>query len=401
MDKISHQQPQNILFIEFVSKVSGAEVCLLNLLRRLDKAQFRPIVVCPEEGPLTDAMRDSGIEFRIVKMSRLTRYSIRSMLSYIVNYATVVYHLVRIIREENIALVHAFIYMVFKYACPAAWLAGVPIIGSMHDALIPERVPRLKRWIVVFLINRFLNLLLCVSDAIKTITIAQGANPLKIRTLYNGIDYQEIEAQANADYPSDVRSELGLAHDTFLIGSVGRLTEWKGFQYMIKAMKEVLHYIPQARYVIVGDAFVDDDEWAGQLRNLPRELGLLKEVVFTGWRQDVPRIMKELDCFILPSALPDPFPTVILEAMALGIPIVATSVGGVPEMLADGECGILVEPRSSHSLAQAIIDLYNDNQRAQEIARNAQRRLRENFTLERHVENMTQVYRELIRMEER
>jgi len=396
MDKIPHQQPRSILFVEFVSKISGAEVCLLNLLRRLDRTQFRPIVVCPEEGPLTDALQDLGIKIRIVNMSRLTRYNIRDLLSYVVNYVTVVYHLVGIIQEDNIALVHAFVYMVFKYACPAALLAGVPIVGSMHDALIPERVPRLKRWIVVSLINHFLNLLLCVSDAISAITVAQGADPSKVRTLYNGVDYNEIEAQANTDYPSDVRSELGFVHGAFLIGSVGRLTKWKGFQYMVEAMEEVRRYIPQARYVIVGDAFVDDDEWAEQLKNLPGELGLSKEIAFAGWRQDVPRIMKELDCFVLPSALPDPFPTVILEAMALGLPIVATSLGGVPEMLADGECGILVEPQSSHSLAQAIIDLYNDSQRAENMTKNAQRRLREKFALEKHVENMTKVYKELI-----
>jgi len=397
MGKISHQ-PRNILFVEFVSKISGAEICLLNLLRRLDRTQFRPIVVCPEKGPLTDALQNMGVKFYIVKMLRLVRYDLRSLLLYAANYITVVYRLVRIIREENIALVHAFIYMAFKYACPAAWLTGVPIVGSMHDALIPERVSGFKRWLVVFLINHFLDVLICVSNAIKAITVDQGANPSKVRTIYNGIDYKEIEAQANAEYPSDLRSELGFPHNTFLIGSVGRLTKWKGFQYMVEAMKEVLHCIPQARYVIVGDAFVDDDEWADQLRNLPGELGLSREIVFTGWRRDVPRIMKELDCLVLPSALPDPFPTVILEAMSLGVPIVATSVGGVPEMLIDGECGILVEPQSSHALAKAIVDLYNDRQWAQDIATNAQRRLRENFTLEKHVENITHVYHELIRL---
>jgi len=167
---------------------------------------------------------------------------------------------------------------------------------------------------------------------------------------------------------------------------VGRLTEQKGHTYLLDAFAQVMRVLPAARLLVIGDG-----ELRPTLERRATRLGLHGSVIFTGRREDVPRLMMALDVLALPS-LWEGFGLVLLEAMAAGKPIVASRVSAIPEIVADGETGLLVPPRDVKALAQALLALLHDPQRATEMGRRGRLRLEQEFTVERMVSQTEAAY---------
>ncbi|NIV31233.1 MAG: glycosyltransferase [Anaerolineae bacterium] len=178
------------------------------------------------------------------------------------------------------------------------------------------------------------------------------------------------------------------------MGVVGRLDWWKGHQYFLEAMAEVARRIPSLRGLIVGapENTPRNREYYQELQCLTKSLGLDGKVVFTGYRGDVPRLMSALDVVVLSSSAPEPFGRVVIEGMAAGKPVVATAAGGVLDIIDDGVDGLLVPCRDSRAMAETILELLSDREKAQRIGLAARRRVEEQFTVQRHVSAIQQVY---------
>jgi glycosyltransferase involved in cell wall biosynthesis len=207
-----------------------------------------------------------------------------------------------------------------------------------------------------------------------------------VESLYEGIDAAAVRRDSSSD---GVRAELGIGDDEPVIGSVANLTVFKGHRYLLRALPRIRELIPGVRLVLVGEGPLE-----GQIRDQIRELGLDGAVVFTGARDDVPRIASIFDVFALCS-VQEGLSIALLEAMALGKPAVVSRVGGLTEVVEDGKQGISVPPADSVALAEAITTLLSQPELRDRMGVAAQRRA-SHFGIQESVRRVEEVYEELL-----
>lgn len=209
----------------------------------------------------------------------------------------------------------------------------------------------------------------------------------KVRKIENGVDLGKF---SNLDHTkNETKQELGLTGRT-VVGYVGRLSEGKGIQFLIKALVDLIQQKPNVSCLIVGDG-----EYSLQLKALAQALGLSDKVLFTGRRNDVPRLYSAMDIFVLPS-LEEAFPMVILEAMATGVPVVATGVGDIPRIIEDGSTGLIVKSRSSEALSQALTFVLENQDQVQDMATEARRVVEQNYSSDIMARRYKDVYKQVI-----
>jgi len=209
----------------------------------------------------------------------------------------------------------------------------------------------------------------------------------KFATIHSGIDLAHVRS-VRVD-PTVKRKELGLPPEGPIVGTVGRLVPIKGQEWLLKAAPRVLTELPQACFVIIGDG-----PMLGELKRLTSKLGIGLRVVFWGAREDVPECLAALDLFVLPS-LNEGMGRVLLEAMAVGCPVVATRVGGIPDIVAHGTTGLLVPPQDDRALAEAILTLLRDRSRRAAYGEAARRHVNGRFDVDTMVRNIERLYDEV------
>jgi glycosyltransferase involved in cell wall biosynthesis len=177
---------------------------------------------------------------------------------------------------------------------------------------------------------------------------------------------------------------------------VGRLDRWKGQEVFLRAMALVKDAVPNVRGIVIGDPVPYDPDYGNLLPALCDELGLSKHVIFSEFRQDMPTVMSALDVLVLASISPEPFGRVLIEAMAAGRPVVATDAGAVREIVEDGVHGLLVPPGDVQALAGAIVHILTHRDLAVAMGQEGQARVRERFDVQRYVDGVQAVYRDLL-----
>ena len=266
-------------------------------------------------------------------------------------------------------------------------------IASKHNdeaALRRPWVARLHGWL-----SRWDDRVIVLSEHVGHYVVDVGrVPPDKIRLIYYGIDMNRPLALSDGQV-REIRRELDLPLSGPFILSVGRLDPQKGHPYLIEAMRRVLQEVPDARLVIVGGAQQGSQEYVAELRAMAAAPDLAGKVIFAGQRTDVPRLMAACDIFALAS-LWEGFGLVFAEAMAASKPVVATNVSGIPEVVLDGETGILVPPEEADTLAVALVRLCQDPAERRRLGRNGYHRVRTRFTADRMVDETIAVYREAL-----
>jgi glycosyltransferase involved in cell wall biosynthesis len=222
----------------------------------------------------------------------------------------------------------------------------------------------------------------CASDAIRQMVIADGVPASHAVTIHEGIDLARVAAAP----PADLHAELWLPHHAPIVGNVAALVHHKGQRHLIDAAAIVVRRIPDARFVIAGEG-----ELRPQLERQIKEHRLEKHVFLVGFRPDVLSVHKAFDVFVM-SSVTEGLGTSLLDAMACARPIVATAAGGMPEVVADGETGLLVPPRDDQALADAIVRLLEDEGRRRVMGRAGERLVREHFSSERMVQDTLKLY---------
>jgi len=212
---------------------------------------------------------------------------------------------------------------------------------------------------------------LCVAGAVRDeIAELDWVDASSLRVIYSGVDLERFKP----DGSRNLRAQLGAGEGDTLIGAVARLSSIKGFEYLIDAIPLVLKAQPGARCIFVGAGRVDD-----QLKFRANQLGLAHKIKFVGFQEDAPDAIRSLDVVAHPSLHTEGLPNSLLEAMACGIPIVATPVAGIPEAVVDGVTGILVPPRDPNKLAAALVSLIGDPERRRQMGLAARKRAEEHF----------------------
>ncbi|MGE3976917.1 MAG: glycosyltransferase family 4 protein [Nitrospira sp.] len=356
----------------------GGERYLELLFDRLDRSKFSPLLICPEPGPFVGKMKAKGIPTDVVHLTPLF-----NPLALI--------RLARVLRRDEVTILQTHGARANVYGRLAAWLAGVPcVVSTVHNSIRDYEVNSILRHLYSAILRVVLPLtdrIICVSEVLKQDVIADcpGAAP-KTATVWNGIDPSLFSCRGDRN---KIRREWWVGSGPVLL-TVARLTEQKGHRFLIEALPALIAEWPSLVCLFVGEG-----ECRESLRALAREKGVEQSCRFAGARNDVVDWYAAADVVVLPS-LSEGFPFVVLEALAMSCPVVATNVNGVPELIRDGIHGLLVPPRNPQALETAIQTLLHDPCLAACLGKAGQKEVAARFTSEKMVYDTIRVIEEAL-----
>lgn len=355
-----------VLHTESSSGWGGQEVRTLTEARWLQELGWRVLVACRPGSVILGRSVRAGIPAFPVPMSGAWNLS-------------AVLRLVGLIRRERVDLVHTHSSVDAWLGGMAARLARVPVVRSRHVS-IPIR-PRLNP-VYTLLADR----VVASGEAIRRLVIAAGAYPDKVVAIPAGVDLAEFSPSGTGDR---MRKELGLSRP--VIGSIAMFRGSKGHDLLIEAFERLRVEFGEARLLLVGDGI--RRQW---VQSLACERGLNGWVTFTGFREDVPDLLSAMDCFVLASTRTEGVPQSLLQALAAGVPVVASAVGGIPEVILDGATGLLVPPGDPKALAGAVGAVLKDPDSARRRAETGRALVSARFSRDRIMERLVALYRELL-----
>jgi glycosyltransferase involved in cell wall biosynthesis len=357
---------RTVLHTESSHGHGGQEIRTLAEVRWLLGHGWGALIACQPDSPLLAEAKASAIPVEPVHMRSATDVG-------------AILRLRRLMRERDVSLVHT-------HSSVDSWLAGVAA-KSLGRRVVRSRhvsIPIRRRRALVY---RLADRIITSGEGVRSIVIAAGVAPERVVSISAGVDGERFHAGVSG---KPVRDELSLG-DAPVVGLVANVRGSKGHNIFLEAARTVVATEPDARFLIVGDG-VGFDEVARRVR----EMGLDARVRLTGFRRDIPQVMAALDVLVLPSIRSEAIPQVIPQALAVGTPVVASTVGGSPELIRDGENGRLVPPGDPRALADAILALLREPERARAMARAGQAMVRERFTIDATMTRTTAVYRELL-----
>ncbi len=354
----------------------GAETVLLTLASRLDPERYRAVVLLPRRGWLSETIEGRGVPVHIAKSKSW-------------HDPTLLAEMRRLVRRENVDLIHSHLPDQNFYGCVAGLLTRRPTIATYHG-LPPARGSltmraRTKLWFV----GRFASAVVVVSGRLEEAMRELGFSDRRLVQIYNGIDIARF-----AQPPSGrLHREIGRNGDTKLVGMVANVRAAKGYEYFLEAASEVARRVPEAVFLVIGEA---KDGGLEDLRARARRLSLEDRFLFLGFRRDVPEILSELDLFVL-SSIQEGFSLATVEAMAAGKPVVATRSGGPEEIVEHPRTGLLVPARDADALAKGICDLLADPERAGAMGRAAREKAALDFSVETMIGRYESLYERVLK----
>lgn len=367
----------------------GTERQFINLALGLDHHSFLVEFGCMRRrGALADELDARGI--------RVHEYPIRSF--YDPRTALAQMRFGQHLRHEATDIVHAYNFYGNVFAVPVARLAGVPaVVASIRDmgVYLDAAQRRVQRWAC-----RFADRILVNADAVRRWLIQDGYDGSRIGVIPNGIDLSRFEARPP---PSSLRAEYGLGEATRIVLVVSRLVPRKGIEHFLEAAARIARQLEDVCFVVVGEPATpnlrpdgtSEPSFRHVLEAHAIRLGVGRRVIFTGHRRDIPALMAEASVSVLPS-LSEGLSNVLLESMAMAAPVVATRVGGAPEVIEDGGTGLLVPPGAPAELARAVLVLLSDPGRARRLGRAARALVTDRYGLERMVDATAREYHQIL-----
>jgi glycosyltransferase involved in cell wall biosynthesis len=354
-------RPIRVLFVVPALPVGGAERHLTTMLPRMDPARFTPSVICiGEEGELFPMLRAAGIEARALRLRK--RQAVRALIELVMTMRRTRPHIV-VVQGYNAETLGRI----------AARIAGVKhTINWVHNASGLVQRGTVRRTVDRAL-TRWTSAYFGVAEAQRPYLVDELGHPDdKIRIIYNGVDL----AQFRTSTDRGVLAEFGFAENDPVVGIVAVLRPEKDHVSLLRAARTVIDELTNARFLIIGDG-----PTRPQLEALCTELGITPNVHFAGSRDDVARLLPAIDVFALTSTS-ECFPISVLEAMACARPAVCSAVGGIPEVIKDGETGYLVPPKNPLQLAAGLLKLLRDPQTARRMGTAARARVEAEFDLD-------------------
>jgi glycosyltransferase involved in cell wall biosynthesis len=386
-----------ILYVNHTGSVSGAEVVLLNLLRGIDRERYEAVVVSPMQGSLGAELLKLGVEWLPIPAID-ARFTLRPsrMLRAFGQFVRTVHALRKRIRSLSPDIVHANSVRAGIAASFAAMGTGKPVIWHVHDTLPRHFASTAIRTFVLLAPN---TRAIAVSEA--TAMAFCGRMPLarKVRTVYNGVDIERFRKR-NPE-ASQFRPQLGLGQEDFLICAVGQICARKGLAELVDAFEVVEANATHMHLAIVGRVvFKHEEEYMKTLRQRVQRSGAAGRIHFVGELRDVSPALQAANLVVL-NSWDEPFGLGLVEAMASGTPVLATRVGGIPEIVTDGETGWLTERGDTPALALRLFELSRNTEANLRVAEKAQNRTCPRFSLEQFQTEIAGYYTELVRATDR
>jgi len=412
----SGTKPRRVLYITRISK-GGVAVVLDQLARGLDKDLYEPVVVFDTPQSSTIRKELAGSDIKTIELMECrdlqhgkkksevsNKRSIAALLEthfgqrvrdiYVALKSACLFFyevrrvklFLRIIRENKIDIVHT--HSNLRRGRPeilAARIAGIPCITHRHGYSDYNCFDRLFAGCV--------DTNIYISNDVAQYHITQGESRTKGKIIHNGVNLSDYMQSYDA---VKIRKEFGCSPDQILIGLVARLDWWKGHEFFIEAMAEVVSKIHDIKGLIIGGlAELNYDisiRYLEKLHVMVKSLGLGEKIIFTGHRSDVPGLLATLDLVVHASSTPEPFGLTVIEGMAAGKPVVATAAGGVLDIIEDGVNGLLVPCKDSKAIATAILQILSDWDKAEKMGLAARQCVTEKFTVKQQVTAVQKLY---------
>lgn len=390
-------EPPVVVFLDHTAKWSGGEIALLRTLEALNRGRVTPVVLLGEDGPLAERTRALGIETEVMPLAgnarevrkdtlgggALVRHAGAAMafLSYarqVAGYA----------RKRGAAVLHCNSLKADIYGAVAGRLSGVPVVWHVRDHIDPTYLPGPAVRLFRSLAKRVPSYVITNSDSTLAKLFPGGAQGQRVRAAHDGLADRELtapEPEVTGRWKSDPPR----------IGMIGRFVAWKGQHIFLEAAQKLVAGGQEAKFVLIGAALFGEAEYSESLKELAKPLG--DRVEFTGFRNDVPELLRSLDILVHASTTPEPFGQVVIEGMAEGLPVVASDGGGVREIITQGQNGVLTPMGDASALTAALTTLLQNPEHAQALGCAGWRHVRENFTAARNARAVEAVYDDIQR----
>lgn len=388
-EKLGMNKKIKILYISHSPYFNGAEICLLNLMKSIDKSKVEPIVIFPFKGPMIDEMKKLQLTTYIYPLERWIRYVNDESIpgSKLIDRVIAIE---KLIDSEKIDIVHTNTSVVIEGAL-AAKKKGVPHVWHVHEILKDHL--ELKTIIPLQLVYSIMSYL-----SVNIITVSKYAQNQfennierkKLLTIYNGVEQNHFSRS------QELRNELGIHKNDLAAISVGMLTKSKGYQVLLEAVSILKERGRSYKFYWVGGA---DKKEFKVFSAMLKKLKLDRLVTYLGYKNDVTRLLKNFDILINPS-LNEALPTVVLEAMSASLPIIATNSGGTSECLIDGENGYIVPIADPVELSSRIDELFSNRNKCIDFGLKSWERFFDNFSTKIYSKRFEELYSDIMHYSE-
>jgi glycosyltransferase involved in cell wall biosynthesis len=389
-----------ILLLDHTATMGGGEIALLNLVKAIDRTKFSVSVMLFAEGPLAAKLRAAGVDLIIEPLdsavggTRKEALGIRSLLGLGRMWAS--FKFVRRLRlrlgELKPAIVHTNSLKSDILGGIAARWERIPVVWHVRDRIVPEYLPSMARRVFRFLRRIVPTRVVAISEAVR-VTLPGRATVVHDGVMPFMIPQSKIENQKTSSEPQSNSSKITIA-------ILGRISPWKGQHIFLQAaarVRERLRGKVDLQFQIIGKALFEEKEYEEEIRQLAQSPALQGAIAFLGFREDVPTVLAQMDILVHASTIGEPFGQVVAEGMMAGLSVIATRGGGVPEIVVDGESGLLVPMGDVPAMAQAIERLTLDGALRQRMGTAARWRVLEHFTIDRTARGVEAVWSEICR----
>ena len=395
------KRPIKIAILDHSPDIGGAETSILTLGKHIDRSQFSITAILPSEGSFSRELDKIGIYTKVIYLPigllRLKRGDVFRSLLFILAYLFYIqFFLTRLfiyLKKNKFDLVLTNTVKAHIYGSIAASLCHIPVIWRFHDILSPTDFSPLLIRIIVLFGRWFPKRILAVSKITKEYLAKNGLKDDKIDVIFNGIDSELFEIK---DVSKDIRRELKIEDKTKLIGCVGRIIPEKGQKSFLLSISGVIKEYPETFFLIIGDVFLKEEAYKEELLEIIKKNGMEERIKFTGFRKDIGDVIRVLDLVVFPSVAPEAFPLSVLEAMALGKPVIASNIGGVSEIIEDGITGMLIEPNHPEQITDRIVYLLSNQEIYSSIAQKAKEVANKRFSLQKYVAAIEESFRKVV-----
>ena len=380
---------RTVLFLHPSDELYGSDQMLLHGIRGLDKDLYQALVVLPRDlaypGLLSEQLRIAGaqvhfMDLGVIRRRYLTVFRIPG-LGWRLMMSTI--RLRRLIRQGHVDLVYTNTLVIWSGALAARWTRR-PHLWHVHELVTGW-------WWLRRLVGRVVRALAgtLVVNSVASAEALLGPNRSRhVEILPNGV---EMPRRYRADARERIRKDWQVGDEHVVVGSIGRLSYRKGQRQLIAAAAVVLKKTDSIRLVVVGGTVPGQERFLSELQADAAQLGIENRVIFTGFRQDIDDILEAVDLFVMPSLLPEPFGLAAVEAMAHARAVIGTRAGGLAEVVADQQTGLLVPPGDPSALATAILSLAEDRLSREFMGVEGRRRVMNSFTLEAYAVRYRQI----------
>ena len=388
--------PHRVLYLNHAAKPSGAEFALWRMLGASDRRRVQPVVAFGEEGPAVDFMREINVETHILPLTGKVRDVRKDTLGFgafmhlgrLAHFGAYAARIAVFARRHKVQLVHTNTIKAHLYGALAGRLAGLPVVWHLRDYVNESYLPRAAVRVVRALARYAPQHIIGVSHSVMD-QLQLGASKCPSTVILDGLTDRELDVGMNP-----VDEAFGKAPAR--IGIVGRLACWKGQHVFIDAAAKVLAAGHPAEFIIVGAPLFGEERYEADLRRQVKQLGIASRVQFRGFTRDVVGELRRLHVLVHASTTGEPFGQVILEGMAVGLPVVASRGGGVPEIITNGENGLVTTMGDADALAGALCSLLGNPALAKRLGSAGYEHVRKHFRAKDGANKVANIYQQIL-----